>query len=171
MCGNIPSCFAPLDDRGDRTNHMKSASSIETLECLVYFSFTSSSGKGRVFCSADKCFETGADPRSIFDKQILKVWTPCLSAFYCVIPRATLAWSLKACAVARFSKSARADKKLQGATLSCASFPRRYNRHYFPPNRGTLQTFLTRPNNKLYWRILHSSAVLYISIIWFYQLS
>ena len=26
VCGNIPSCFAPLDDRGDRTNHMKSAS-------------------------------------------------------------------------------------------------------------------------------------------------
>ena len=42
MCGNIPSCFAPLDDRSDRTNHMKSASLVETPACLVYFSFTSS---------------------------------------------------------------------------------------------------------------------------------
>ena len=68
-------------------------------------------GKTGVFYSADKRFETGADPRNIFDKQSLKVWTPCLSAFYCVIPRATLAWSLKACAIARFSKSARARTK------------------------------------------------------------
>ena len=30
MCGTIPSCFAPLDDRGDQTNHMKSASLVET---------------------------------------------------------------------------------------------------------------------------------------------
>ena len=52
-----------------------------------------------------------ADPRNIFEKQILKVWTPCLSAFYCVISRATLAWSLNACAIAGFSKSARARTK------------------------------------------------------------
>ena len=41
-----------------------------------------------------------------------------MTAFYSVIPRATLAWSLKACAIARFLKSARADKKLLGATLN-----------------------------------------------------
>ena len=68
-------------------------------------------GKAGVFYSADRCFETGTDPRNIFDKQILKVWTPCLSAFYCVIPRATLVWSSKACTIARFSKSARAWTK------------------------------------------------------------
>ena len=32
--------------------------------------------KGRVFYLIDKCFETGADPRNIFYKQILKLWTP-----------------------------------------------------------------------------------------------
>ena len=45
-------------------------------------------GKAGVFYSADRCFKTGTDPRNVFDKQIVKVWTPCLSAFYCV----TLAW-------------------------------------------------------------------------------
>ena len=111
MCGNIPSCFAPLNDRDDRTNHMKSASLVETPARLVYFFLLGQAGKGRVFDSADKCLETGADPRNSFDKQILKVWTPCLLAFYSVIPRATLAWSLNACAIARFSKSARAWTK------------------------------------------------------------
>ena len=82
-------------------------------------------GKGRVFYlvessislvfySADKCFETGADPRNTFDKQLLKVWTPCLSAFYCAIPRATLAWSLKACAIARFSNQRARGQKTIG---------------------------------------------------------
>ena len=59
------------------------------------FPFSNQAGKGRVFYSADKCFKTEADPRNIFDKQSLKLWTPCLSAFYCMIPRATLALSLK----------------------------------------------------------------------------
>ena len=36
---------------------------------------------GRVFYSFDKCFETEADPRNSYEKQILKIWTPCLSAF------------------------------------------------------------------------------------------
>ena len=35
---------------------------------------------GRVFYSFDECFETGADPRNSFEKYILKIWTPCLSA-------------------------------------------------------------------------------------------
>ena len=105
MCGNVPSYFAPLDDRGDRTNHMKSAS------LASYIFLLRQVGKGRVFYSADKCFEAGADTRNIFDEQILKVWTPCLAAFYCVIPRATLEWSLKACAMARFSKSTCARTK------------------------------------------------------------
>ena len=78
---------------------------------VTYIFLLRQAGKAGVFYSADKCFETGADSRNIFDKQIVKVWTPCLSAFYCVIPRATLAWSLKVCAIARFSKSARARTK------------------------------------------------------------
>ena len=68
-------------------------------------------GKGRVFYSVDNCFETGADPRNIFHKQILKIWTPCLATFYCVIPHATLMYSLKARAIAKFSNSARARSK------------------------------------------------------------
>ena len=40
-----------------------------------YISLLRQAGKAGVFYSADKCFETGADPRNIFDKQILKVWT------------------------------------------------------------------------------------------------
>ena len=106
MCGNIPSSFVSLDDRGNRTKHMK----LKLLHASYIF-LLRQAGKAGVFYSADKCSETGADPRNIFDKQILKVWTPCLSAFYCVIPHATLAWSLKACAIARFSKSARARTK------------------------------------------------------------
>ena len=68
-------------------------------------------GKGRVFCSADKCFETGVHPRNIFEKQILKVWTPCCWHFT-AWSRARL-WSgvWKLCAIARFSKSARARTK------------------------------------------------------------
>ena len=34
--------------------------------------------KAGIFYSADKCFETGADPGNIFDKQIVKVCTPCM---------------------------------------------------------------------------------------------
>ena len=37
-----------------------------------YISLLIQAGKGRVFYSVDKCFETGADPRNIFDRQILK---------------------------------------------------------------------------------------------------
>ena len=73
--------------------------------------------KAGVFCSADRCFETGTDPRNIFDKQIVKVWTPCLSAFYCVIPRATLAQSLKACAIARFQNQRARGQKTIGSHL------------------------------------------------------
>ena len=40
--------------------------------------------KGRVFYSFNKYVETGADARNICDKQILKIWTSCLSAFYWV---------------------------------------------------------------------------------------
>ena len=69
MCGNILSCFAPLDDRGDRTNQLHWLKLLHTL----YISLLSQAGKGRVFYSVDKGFETGADPRNIFDKQILKI--------------------------------------------------------------------------------------------------
>ena len=37
-----------------------------------YICLLRQAGKAGVFYSADKCFETGADPRNIFDKQILK---------------------------------------------------------------------------------------------------
>ena len=66
MCGNLPSCFAPLDDRGDRTNHMKSASLVETPACSCILLLLQA-GKAGVFYSADKYLETGADPRNIFD--------------------------------------------------------------------------------------------------------
>ena len=87
MCGNILPCFAPLDDRGDRTNQLHWLELLHT----SYISLLNQAGKGRVFYSVDKCFETGADPRNIFGKQILKIWTPCLSAFYCVTPRTAVA--------------------------------------------------------------------------------
>ena len=61
--------------------------------------------KVRVFYlvdKSDKCFEIGADPCNIFDKQIAM-----FAAFYCMISRA----SLKARAIARFSKSAHARSK------------------------------------------------------------
>ena len=91
MCGNTIPCFAPLSDRGDRTNWL------HWLELLYtsYISLLNQAGKGRVFYSNKKCFQTGGDPHNIIDKQILKIWTPCLSAFYCVIPRATLTQRLR----------------------------------------------------------------------------
>ena len=51
------------------------------LHCLKllhasYIFLLRQAGKAGDFYSADKCFETGADPRNIFDKQISKVWTP-----------------------------------------------------------------------------------------------
>ena len=113
LCGNISCCFAPLDDRGDRTNQLHLLKLLNT----SYIFLLSQAAKGRVFYSVNKCFEIGADPCNIYDKQILKLWTSCLSAFYCVISRATLAWSWNACAIARFSKSARATLIIQGATL------------------------------------------------------
>ena len=62
MCGNIPSCFAPLDDRGDRTNKLHW---LKTPACLVHFSLRQA-GKGKVLYSVEQCFETGANPRNIF---------------------------------------------------------------------------------------------------------
>ena len=68
------------------------------------FFFLRQAGKAGIFYSADKCFETGADPRNIFDKQIKKIWTPCLSAFGVEFE------SLRYREI--FEISARADKKL-----------------------------------------------------------
>ena len=90
MSGNILSCFGPLDDSGDRTNQLHCLGLLPILHTSYIF-LLNQAGKERVFYSVDKSvFETGADPGIIFDKQILKVWTPCFSAFYCVISRATL---------------------------------------------------------------------------------
>ena len=69
MCGNILSCFAPLDDRGDRANKLHWLELLHT----SYISVLNPAGKGWVFHSVDKCFETGVDPHNIFDKQILKI--------------------------------------------------------------------------------------------------
>ena len=66
-------------------------------------------GKAGVFYSADKCFETGADPRNIFDKQIKS-----LDAMFVGILLRDLARvefeSLRHREI--FEISARADKKL-----------------------------------------------------------
>ena len=82
MCGNTIPCFAPY------------RSMIVAIEQISFIGWWNScipllnqAGKGRVFYSVNKCFQTGGDPRNVIDKQILKIWTPCLSAFYCVIPR------------------------------------------------------------------------------------
>ena len=85
FCVCIPR-FATLDDRDDRTNI---ALLVGTPTYPVHFSFKSSR-EGRVFYSVNRCFQIGGDPNNISDKQILKIWTPSLSAFYCVITRATL---------------------------------------------------------------------------------
>ena len=74
MRGNIPSCYALLDDRGDQTIQLHW---LKLLHAWYIF-LLSQAGKDRVFYSVDKCFETGTDPRNIFNKQILKVWMPCL---------------------------------------------------------------------------------------------
>ena len=83
----------------------------------LYIFLLRQAGKAGVSYSADKCFETGADPLNIFNKQIVKVWRPCLSAFNCVIPRdfGVEFESLRHREI--FEISARADKKLKGATL------------------------------------------------------
>ena len=108
MCGNIP-CFALLNDHGEQTNQLHWLELLHTLYILLL----NQAGKRRVFYSADKCFETEADPQSIFDQQILKICMPCLLAVNGMIPHATLAYSLKACAIARISKnSSHAVKKL-----------------------------------------------------------
>ena len=66
MCGNILPCFAPLEC-GDQTNQLHWLE----LQQISYISLLNQAGKGGVFYSADKCFETGADPHNIkfFDKQ------------------------------------------------------------------------------------------------------
>ena len=75
---NILPCFAPCDDRVDRRNQFLWLKLLQTW----YISFLNQAEKGRIFYAFDKCFETGADPRNFCDKQILKIWAPCLSAFY-----------------------------------------------------------------------------------------
>ena len=67
MCGNLLSCFAPLDDRGDRTNQLHWLELLHT----SYISLLNQAGKGRVFYSYDKCFETGADLGNIIDKLVI----------------------------------------------------------------------------------------------------
>ena len=115
MCGNIPSCFAPLDDRGDRTNQLYWLKNMHT----SYIFLSSQTTKGRVFYSIDKWFETGADPRNIFHKEMLKVWTPCLSLFYCVFS-CTIWRRVRTLASLRDSRNqrARGQKKTIGSHLN-----------------------------------------------------
>ena len=68
MCDMLP-CFAPLDDRGDRTNQLHWLKLLHT----SYISLSNQAEKSRVFYSVNKMFESGADPRNVFDKQILKI--------------------------------------------------------------------------------------------------
>ena len=75
------------DDLDDRTNQLLKLK----LPHTPYFSLSNQADKGRVFYLVDNCFETGGDSRNFCDEQILKMWMPCLSAFYCVISRATFA--------------------------------------------------------------------------------
>ena len=44
-----------------------------------YFSPLNQAEKGCVFCSVYKHFETGGNLRNFYDKQILKMWTPCFA--------------------------------------------------------------------------------------------
>ena len=74
-------------DNDDRTNQFLRLK----LPHTSYFSLSNQAEKGRVFYLVDNCFETGGDLRNFCDEQFLKMWTPCLSAFYCVISRATFA--------------------------------------------------------------------------------
>ena len=75
------------DDRDDRTNQFLWLKLLHT----SYFSPSNQAAMGRVFYLVDNCFETGGDSRNFCDERILKMWTPCLSAFYCMISRATFA--------------------------------------------------------------------------------
>ena len=73
--GNILSCFAPLDDRGDRTNQLHWLELLHT----SYISLLSQAGKGRVFYSVNKCFETGAtfsiNKFINLDAMVVCIWT------------------------------------------------------------------------------------------------
>ena len=79
--------FASCDDRDDRPNQFLWLKLLHTL----YISLLNQAEKGSDFHLVDKGFETGGESRNFRDKQILKMWTPSLSAFYCVISRATFA--------------------------------------------------------------------------------
>ena len=85
MCGNIPTYFAIEQITWNQLHWLK-------LLHASYIFLWRQTGRGRVFHSADKCYEPGADPRNIFHKQLLKVWKPYLSVFYCAIPRGV--WNL-----------------------------------------------------------------------------
>ena len=66
MCGDILPCFASFDDRGDRTNQLHWLELLHT-SCI---SLLNQAGEGSIIYSVAKGFDTGADPRNIFDKQI-----------------------------------------------------------------------------------------------------
>ena len=93
-CGNIILRFAPCDDHDDLTNHFRLLKLLYT----SYISLLNQAKKSRVFYSiltgdqaffflkyrdggrmiaglfysVDKCFETGADPRNLWDEQNFK---------------------------------------------------------------------------------------------------
>ena len=46
---------------------------IVAIEQISFIGWLNQAIKGRVFYSIDKCFENGADPRNIFDKQTVKI--------------------------------------------------------------------------------------------------
>ena len=71
MQGNILPYFALLNDRGDQTSQLHWLELLHTL--YMYISLLNQARKGRIIYSVNKCFETGADPHNIYDKQNLKI--------------------------------------------------------------------------------------------------
>ena len=79
----------------------------------LYIFLLRQAGKAGVFYSADKCFETGANPHNIFDKQILKVWIPLFVGILLRHPTRDFGTEFESLRHRKiFEISTRADKKL-----------------------------------------------------------
>lgn len=76
MCGNI-FCLLRWSWRSNK--------SVSLLILLHTLCFSHLNQAERGFYLVNKCFKTGEDSHNSYHKQILKMWTPYLSAFYWVI--------------------------------------------------------------------------------------
>lgn len=99
ICVNIQPCFALYDDGDDQTNQFRWLK-LQHTSCTFLFKI-----KQRKLGSINVLKPEHIHPCNFCNKQILKIWTPCLSEFYCVTSHTTFPLSLKACAIARLSKS------------------------------------------------------------------